>query len=125
MKVEITDKTGNVQLYDVRCSYLVKFVNPSQVYPVTYTIKQDGTKVYKNTWLLGKDLTENQIKIVAKIQNMALIDLTEKTSEMLELHMGLLFELLENTIEIWDEGDEGDGTPTDAPTPQPEDSRRF
>jgi len=31
-------------------------------YPVTYTIKQDGTKVIENTFLLGKDMTENQIK---------------------------------------------------------------
>jgi hypothetical protein len=61
MKVEITDKTGNVQLYDVRCSYLVKFVNPSQEYPVTYTIKQDGTKVNEPTMLKGEDLTEPQI----------------------------------------------------------------
>jgi Asp-tRNA(Asn)/Glu-tRNA(Gln) amidotransferase C subunit len=70
-------------------------------------------------------LTANQIKIVAKIQNMALIDLTEKTSEMLELHLGLLFELLENTIEIWDEGDDGDDEPVDKPSPLPEDSRKY
>lgn len=37
-------------------------VNANKKYPVTYTIKQDGTKVYENTFLLGKDLTENQIK---------------------------------------------------------------
>jgi Asp-tRNA(Asn)/Glu-tRNA(Gln) amidotransferase C subunit len=70
-------------------------------------------------------LIENQAKIVAKIQNMALIDLTEKTSEMLELHLGLLFELLENTIEIWDEGDDGDDEPVDKPSPLPEDSRKY
>jgi hypothetical protein len=70
-------------------------------------------------------LTANQIKIVAKIQNMALIDLTEKTSEMLELHLGLLFELLENTIEIWDEDDGEDDAPVDAPTPAPEDFKRY
>jgi hypothetical protein len=70
-------------------------------------------------------LIENQAKIVAKIQNMALIDLTEKTSEMLELHLGLLFELLENTIEIWDEGDDGDDEPVGKPSPLPEDSRKY
>ena len=70
-------------------------------------------------------LIENQTKIVAKIQNMALVDLTEKTSEMLELHLGLLFELLENTIEIWDEDDGEDDAPVDAPTPTPEDSRKY
>ena len=61
IEVKITDKTVNVQLYDVRPSYLVKFVNPSQEYPVTYTIKQDGTKVNEPTMLKGDDLTELQI----------------------------------------------------------------
>jgi hypothetical protein len=37
-------------------------VDAETKYPVTYTIKQDGTKVIKDTFLLGKDLTENQIK---------------------------------------------------------------
>jgi uncharacterized protein YqgQ len=32
------------------------------LYPVRYTIKQNGTKVYENTSLEGKDMTENQIK---------------------------------------------------------------
>ena len=31
-------------------------------YPVSYIIKQDGTKVFKKTELKGCDLTENQIK---------------------------------------------------------------
>ena len=61
MKVEITDKTGNVHLHNVRDSYLVKFVNPNQEYPVTYTIKQDGTKINEPTMLKGEDLTQNQI----------------------------------------------------------------
>lgn len=69
-------------------------------------------------------LIENQIKIVAKIQNMALVDLTEKTSEMLELHLGLLFELLENTEIFWDD-DDGDDEPVKEPSPQPEDSRKY
>jgi len=70
-------------------------------------------------------LIENQSKIVAKIQNMALVDLTEKTSEMLELHLGLLFELLESTIEVWDDDDGEDDAPADAPPPTPEDSRKY
>lgn len=39
-----------------------KMIDADKKYPVTYTIKQDGTKVIENTYLLGKDLTENQIK---------------------------------------------------------------
>lgn len=61
MKVEIKDRQGNLAIYIVRCSYLVKFINPSQEYPVTYTIKQDGTKVNEPTMLKGEDLTEPQI----------------------------------------------------------------
>jgi hypothetical protein len=69
-------------------------------------------------------LIENQVKLVAKIQNMALIDLTEKTSEMLDLHFGLLFELLDNTIEIWDEGDDDEDSEVDkTPTPLPQDAK--
>jgi len=37
-------------------------VDPEKEYPVTYTIAQDGTKTIQNTFLKGKDLTENQIK---------------------------------------------------------------
>ncbi len=37
-------------------------INPEKLYPVSYTIKQDGTKIYENTFLLGKDLTEKQIE---------------------------------------------------------------
>lgn len=44
---------------------LVELIDPEKMYDVTYTIKQDGTKVFENTKLLGKDLTENQIKEVA------------------------------------------------------------
>lgn len=43
---------------NIRRSYLVHFVNPNQEYPVTYTIKQDGTKVNKPIMLKGEDLTE-------------------------------------------------------------------
>jgi hypothetical protein len=37
-------------------------VNQKNKYPVTYTIKHDGTKVIENTFLLGEDMTQNQIK---------------------------------------------------------------
>jgi len=37
-------------------------VDEKTLYPVRYTIKQDGTKVYENTFLKGRDMTENQIK---------------------------------------------------------------
>lgn len=37
-------------------------VDQYKLYPVTYTIKQDGTKVIENTMLKGGDMTENQIK---------------------------------------------------------------
>jgi hypothetical protein len=70
-------------------------------------------------------LIENQAKIVAKIQNMALVDLTEKTSEMLEIHIGLLFELLENTIIDYEDDDGEDDAPVNAPTPTPENSNRY
>jgi hypothetical protein len=36
-------------------------INPDEIYPVKYTIKQDRTKVMMPTYLKGKDLTENQI----------------------------------------------------------------
>jgi hypothetical protein len=37
-------------------------VNEKTLYPVRYTIKQNGTKVYETTFLKGDDMTENQIK---------------------------------------------------------------
>lgn len=37
-------------------------VDADTKYPVTYTVKQDGTKIIEDTFLLGKDLTENQIQ---------------------------------------------------------------
>jgi len=61
IRVEVKDEAGNVQQYDVRRSYLVKFVDPKKEYPVTYTIKHDGTRVNEPTMLKGEDLTENQI----------------------------------------------------------------
>lgn len=39
-----------------------KLIDPEKWYPVSYTIKQDGTKVRVNANILGSHLTENQIK---------------------------------------------------------------
>lgn len=45
----------------VKKSYLVKFVDPNKMYPVSYTFNPDGS-VNKEPFLLkGEDLTENQI----------------------------------------------------------------
>ena len=49
-------------LGDMKKINYASMVDADTKYPVTYTIKQDGTKVIENTFLLGKDLTENQIK---------------------------------------------------------------
>jgi hypothetical protein len=51
----------NGQQYNVRRSYLVKFVQPQKLYPVEYAIRQDGTRNYGLTEILGADLTEPQI----------------------------------------------------------------
>ena len=37
-------------------------VEPYEEYPVLYTIAQDGTRNIKPTRILGKDMTEKQIK---------------------------------------------------------------
>lgn len=37
-------------------------VEENSHYPVSYTINQDGTKVFEKTMLKGGDMTENQIK---------------------------------------------------------------
>ena len=47
-----------------QCSYLSKFVDPKRYYAVPYTIKQDGTRVNEPSYLIGADLTENQIAIL-------------------------------------------------------------
>ena len=36
-------------------------VDPEKFYPVSYTINADGAKVFEQTELQGKDLTEQQI----------------------------------------------------------------
>ena len=37
-------------------------IDENKMYPVTYTIKQNGEKVIENTTLKGGDMTETQIK---------------------------------------------------------------
>lgn len=37
-------------------------IDPNKLYPITYTITQNGKKVYKRGKLRGCDLTENQVK---------------------------------------------------------------
>lgn len=69
-------------------------------------------------------LIENQVKIVAKIQNMALVDLSEKNSEMLENHLNLLFNLCDLCI-AYDDDDDDEDEPSKKPTPLPEDSRKY
>ena len=69
-------------------------------------------------------LTENQIKIAEKAQGLALVDLSEKNSELVSEHLSLLFQLLEMSEVFWDEDDDED-EPVDKPDPVPEDSKRF
>jgi hypothetical protein len=70
-------------------------------------------------------LIENQIKLITKAQNLALVDLTEKNSEMVETHLNLLFELYGISEVFWDEDDDDEDEPVDKPDPVPEDSKRF
>jgi hypothetical protein len=70
-------------------------------------------------------LTENQIKIAEKAQGLALVDLSEKNSELVSEHLSLLFQLLEMSEIFWDEDDDDEDEPVDKPDPVPEDSKRF
>jgi hypothetical protein len=69
-------------------------------------------------------LTANQIKIAEKAQGLALVDLSEKNSELVSEHLSLLFQLLEMSEVFWDDEDDED-EPVDKPDPVPEDSKRF
>jgi hypothetical protein len=64
INVEIKDEAGNVHQCAVMRSYLSKFVDPKRYYAVPYTIEQDGTRVNEPSYLIGADLTENQIAIL-------------------------------------------------------------
>ena len=70
-------------------------------------------------------IIENQIKLIAKAQNLALVGLTEKNSEMVETHLNLLFELYSISEIFYEDDDVEDDVPVDAPTPTPEDSRKY
>jgi hypothetical protein len=70
-------------------------------------------------------LTENQIKIAEKAQGLALVDLSEKNSELVSEHLSLLFQILEMSEVFWDEDDDDEDEPVDKPDPVPEDSKRF
>jgi hypothetical protein len=70
-------------------------------------------------------LTENQIKIAEKAQGLALVDLSEKNSELVSEHLSLLFQLLEMSEIFWDEDDDDEDEPVDKPDPVPEDSKHF
>ena len=68
-------------------------------------------------------IIENQIKLISKAQNLALVDLTEKNSEMVETHLNLLFELYSISEIFYEDDDDEDDAPVDAPTPTPEDAK--
>jgi hypothetical protein len=70
-------------------------------------------------------LTANQIKITEKAQGLALVDLSEKNSELVSEHFSILFQLLEMSEIFWDEDDDDEDEPVDKPDPVPEDSKRF
>jgi len=61
--IEIEDK-GVLKTVPCRRAYLSRFVDPKKEYPVSYTVNQDGSRIYENTFLKGEDLTENQIAIL-------------------------------------------------------------
>jgi hypothetical protein len=69
-------------------------------------------------------LTANQIKIAEKAQGLALVDLSEKNSELVSEHLSILFQLLEMSEVFWDEDDD-EGEPVKEPSPQPEDSKKY
>jgi hypothetical protein len=70
-------------------------------------------------------LTENQIKIAEKAQGLALVDLSEKNSELVSEHLSLLFQILEMSEVFWDEDDDDEDEPVDKPDPVPEDSKKY
>ena len=70
-------------------------------------------------------LTENQIKIAEKAQGLALLDLSEKNSEMVSEHLSLLFQILEMSEVFWDEDDDDEDEPVVKPDPVPEDNRKY
>lgn len=70
------------------------------------------------------NLIANQIKLVEKAQTLAILELNEKTSAVVETHLELLLEALDRSEVFWDE-DDGDDEPVKEPSPLPEDSRKY
>ena len=70
-------------------------------------------------------LIENQKKIAEKAQGLALVDLSEKNSELVETHLSLMFQILEISEIFWDEDDDDEDEPDDKPSPLPEDSKKY
>ncbi len=69
-------------------------------------------------------LTANQIKIAEKAQALALVDLSEKNSELVSEHLGLLFQILEISIVYEEEDDDdNDEDTTKKPSPVIDDAR--
>lgn len=62
-------------------------IDPEMLYPVSYIIKQSGEKQLVPTVLLGKDLTENQIKelIEKKIVHIGYVPMSIYTTTRAEL----------------------------------------
>jgi len=52
---------GGDCIHEVESSYLNRFINADKLYPVDYTIKQNGEKIFKPSLIKGSDLTQNQI----------------------------------------------------------------
>lgn len=102
-KVEITDKIGNSQSYDVRCSYLGKFVDPNQKHPVTNTIKQDLVEVtlFESCLVPMDKCKELSNKIIQRIN-----DFENQKMPSLEYDVPVKSNTMERQIKFraWDEG---------------------
>ena len=59
--IDVKDGKGVIQNIDVIRSYLVKFVNPDKLYPISYCINKDGGRIPVSKQVKGEDLSENQI----------------------------------------------------------------
>lgn len=70
------------------------------------------------------NLIANQIKLVEKAQTLAILELNEKTSVVVETHLELLLEVLDRSEIFWDD-DDGEDEPVAKPDPVPEDSRKY
>lgn len=69
------------------------------------------------------NLIANQIKLVEKAQTLAILELNEKTSVVVETHLELLLEVLDRSEIFWDGDDEDDNEVDKKPTPLPEDAK--